>query len=155
MSEKIIVWQSGIGRTMIAGYVFDAVIEQAVTMSVDTPTYPIENGVQINDHRIVQPIEYVIHGVVSNTPIRVNLTDFVGGAVSNLSNNPAVAAVAGLSAGFLAGSNETRAGAAMDELVQLMESQEPFDVDTGDMLLRNMHIIEIHREMTPENENSA
>lgn len=155
MSEKIVVWAKGNDRTMLAGYTFDAVIEQAFTASVDMPSYPIENGVQIADHRIIQPMEYVIHGVISNTPLKVSLLDFAGGLVSNLTSNPAVAAVAGLSAGYLSGSEGGRALAAMEELMQLMEAQQPFNVDTSDMYLRNMQIVEIHREMTPENEQGA
>ena len=153
--STMVMWTKGHENTAIAGYVFDAVIEQAFTASVEMPTYPIENGVQIADHRIIQPMEYVLHGVVSNTPIKVSLTDFAGGLVSNLTNNPAVAAVAGLSAGYLSGSEDGRALAAMEKFMELMESKQPFDVDTGDMYLRNMQIVEIHREMTPENERVA
>ena len=155
MSDKIIVWAKNKNRVLLAGYTFDAVIEQVFTASVEMPTYPIENGVQIADHRIIQPMEYVIHGVVSNTPIKVSLSDFYGGLVSNLTSNTAVAAVAGLSAGYLSGSEGGRALAAVEQLMQLMEEQQPFTVDTGDMYLRNMQIVEIHREMTPENEQSA
>lgn len=153
MSEKVTLWK--VTESEVAGYSFDAVVEQVTEFTVDTPTYPVENGVSIADHRILQPIEYMIRGIVSNTPLRVSLFDFAGGLVSNLTDNPFVAAVAGMSAGFLAGSNSTRAAAAMENFVQIMEGAEPFDVDTGDMILKNMHIVRIVRDTNTQNENSA
>lgn len=153
MSDAITVWKEGGNSPLLANYTFDVITEQAVTLSVDVPTYPIETGVQIADHRVIQPMEYMLHGVFSNKELKVSATDFAGGLVSNLVDNPVVAAVAGMSAGYLAGSDSTRATAAMEELIKLMESHQPFDVDTGDMILHNLSIVEIRREINPENEN--
>lgn len=154
---SIQVWdQCKKGTPLLANYTFDTITEQALTLSVEVPTYPIENGVQIADHRVIQPMEYMLHGIVSNSgTLEASVTDFAGGVVSNLTNNPVVAAVAGMSAGYLAGSDSTRATAAMEELIKIMESHTPFDVDTGDMILRNLCIVEIRREITLENENAA
>lgn len=154
MSDPIQVWGAGTNSPLLANYTFDAITEQAVTLSVDVPSYPIETGVQIADHRVIQPMEYMLHGIISNKKLEVSVTDFAGGLVSNLVDNPAIAAVAGMSAGYLAGSDSTRATAAFEELIQLMESHIPFDVDTGDMILKNLCIVEIRREINAENENA-
>lgn len=142
----------------LGGYDFDAVLDEDLEYSVTVPTYPVESGAEISDHRIINPIKYRLTVVISNTPVSQELGDFIaamsGGLVSNLSDNPAIAAVTGLSAGFLASSKNTRAATALGQLITLMESQQPFDVDTGDRLLKNMVVTKISRKRDPSNENA-
>lgn len=137
----------------LAGYSFDAVLEDSLDASVEWTTYPVESGVNVNDHRIIQPIKWSLTGAISNNPLQTQLTDFLGGALSNLTNNPYVATVLGLSAGFLAGSNETRASSTLLFLIDLMVAGEPFDVDAGDIQLKNLVISRIGRVKDPSNEN--
>lgn len=136
----------------IANYQFDAVLEDTLDISVEWTTYPVETGVNVNDHRIIQPVKWSLTGAVSNNPLKVQLTDFLAGGLSNLTNNPYVAAVAGLAAGFLAGSNETRASSTLEFLINLMRYGEPFDVDAGDIQLKNMVISRIGRTKDTSNE---
>lgn len=137
----------------IAGYSFDAVLEDTLDVSVSITSYPIESGVRISNHRIFNPFKWTMTGAISNNPVKVQLTDFLGGALSNLTDNPAVSTVAGLSAGWLAGSDETRAGATLDFLLWLMSEYDPFDIDTGDIILKNMAITRLSRTKEPRNEN--
>lgn len=137
----------------IAGYSFDAVLEDTFEASVEVTTYAIESGVRVSDHRILQPFKWSLVGAVSNNPLSVQLTDFLGGALSNLTNNPLVSTVAGLSAGFLAGSDETRASTTLQFLITLMQGGDPFDIDAGDIILRNMVITRLSRTKDPSNEN--
>lgn len=136
----------------IAGYSFDAVLEDTLDVSVTITSFPIESGVRISDHRILNPFKWTMTGSISNNPVKVQLTDFLGGALSNLTSNPIVSTVAGLSAGFLAGSNETRASTTLDFLIWLMQSADPFDIDAGDILLKNMAITRLSRTKEPRNE---
>ncbi|MCW6550324.1 hypothetical protein NFB56_15905 [Yersinia ruckeri] len=136
----------------LAGYSFDAVLEDSLDASVEWTTYPVESGVSVNDHRIIQPIKWSLTGAISNNPLQTQITDFLGGALSNLTNNPYVATVLGLSAGFLAGSNETRASSTLLFLIDLMVAGDPFDVDAGDIQLKNMVISRIGRVKDPSNE---
>ncbi len=142
----------------IANYSVDAVLEETLDMSADVTTYPIESGANVADHRIIQPIRYKIKGVVSNNPIKVSVTDFAGGLVSNLVSNPVVAAAAGLGAGYLSGmvngSNSTRAQTALKTFVEILEGEKSFDVVGGDITLKNMVITNISRTRVPENENA-
>ena len=147
---------------VICGYQFDAVLEDTLEFSVEIPTYPIESGASIADHRIVKPCRYRLIVAVTNGPIMNpnslgywgSLAGSIGvGALSNLTNNPLVAAVAGMSIGFLAGTDGTRASAALERLIEILEGEEPFDIDTGDLQLKNMCITNIRRRKTPENEN--
>jgi hypothetical protein len=136
----------------IAGYSFDAVLEDTFEATVTITSVPIESGVRISDHRILNPYKWVMTGAISNNPVKVQLTDFLGGALSNLTDNPIVSTVAGLSAGFLAGSDETRASTTLDFLLWLMRSYDPFDIDAGDILLKNMAITRLSRTKEPRNE---
>lgn len=136
----------------LAGYSFDAVLEDNFEASVEWTGYPVESGVNVNDHRIIQPVKWTLTGAVSNNPLKVQLTDFLAGGLSNLTNNPYVATVAGLAAGFLAGSNQTRSSTTLEFLINLMVAGEPFDVDAGDIQIKNMVISRIGRTKNPENE---
>jgi hypothetical protein len=58
-----------------------------------------------------------------------------------------------LSAGFLAGSDETRASTTLQFLIVLMQSGDPFTIDAGDITLNNMVITRLSRTKDPSNEN--
>lgn len=136
----------------LAGYSFDAVLEDSLSAEVQWTSYPVETGVNVNDHRIIQPVKWTLTGAVSNNPLQVQITDFLTGGLSNLTNNPYVATVAGLAAGFLSGSDETRSSTTLEFLINLMVAGEPFDIDAGDIQLQNMVIGRIGRTKNPENE---
>lgn len=135
-------------------YEFDAVLEDTLDISVDVTSYPVESGVRIANHRIYQPIKYYLTGAVSNNPLKVQVTDFIGGALSNLTDNPWLSGAAGLSVGWLSGGDETRAGTALQFLIDLMTQGGPFDIDAGDITLTNMVITRLSRTKDPSNENA-
>jgi len=137
----------------IAGYAFDAVLEDTFEANITVTSYPVESGVRISDHRILQPFKWTLTGAVSNNPLKVQPTDFAAGLLSNLTDNPLVATVAGLSAGWLAGSDETRSSTTLQFLLTLMQSGDPFDIDAGDILLKNLVITRLSRTKEPRNEN--
>ena len=133
--------------------VFDAVLEDSIETQVDYTQFPIEIGADASDHGIIRPIKYTLTGAISNNPISPSITDFAGGAVSNLLESSVASTVAGLSAGFLAGSDETRSGATLQTLIALQYLRIPFDIDAVDIQLSNMVITSIQRTRNPENEN--
>ncbi|MGL5282297.1 MAG: phage baseplate protein [Plesiomonas shigelloides] len=136
----------------IGGYSFDAVLEDTLDISVELTSYPVESGARVNDHRIINPIKWSLTGAVSNNPLTPTITDFLGGTLSNLTDNPYVATVAGLSAGWLAGSAETRSSTTLQLLIGLMMTGDPFYVDAGDIQLNNMVITRLSRGKDPSNE---
>lgn len=139
----------------LAGYQFDAVLEDSFEASIELTRYPVESGVKVADHRIIQPVRYYMVGSISNNPLKVfDLVGLAAGGLSNLAgNNPYVAAVAGLSAGFLAGSQSTRASSTLEFLLKLLETGLPFDVDAVDVQLKDMVLTRVSRDRDPENEN--
>lgn len=133
---------------------FDAVLENTIEAETVFTRFPLENGANATDHGIIQPTRYTITAAVSNNPLTPNPVDFAGGFLSNFFEDSGIgAAVAGLSAGFLAGTSETRPGAALQMLLALMYQREPFDVDAGDIQLTNMVITNIYRTRDAETEN--
>lgn len=132
---------------------FDAVLSDDLDASVDIVQYPIETGTPIADHVIYQPIRYTMTGAVSNNPLKVSITDFTGALTNLVDDNPFIAAGAGLFAGWLSGSNETRSSTTLNTLLDFMYSGQVFTVDTGEITLNNMVIQRIGRSKDPENEN--
>lgn len=132
---------------------FDAVLSDDLDASVDIVQYPIETGTPITDHIIYQPIRYTMTGAVSNNPLKVSITDFTGALTNLVDDNPFIAAGAGLFAGWLSGSNETRSSTTLNTLLDFMYSGQVFTVDTGEITLNNMVIRRIGRSKDPENEN--
>ena len=132
---------------------FDAVLSDDLDASVDIVQYPIETGTPIADHIIYQPIRYTMTGAVSNNPLKVSITDFTGALTNLVEDNPFIATGAGLFAGWLSGSNETRSSTTLNTLLDFMYSGQVFTVDTGEITLNNMVIQRIGRSKDPENEN--
>lgn len=136
----------------IAGYEFDAVLEDTFEASVTTAGYTLETGSRVSDHRIINPFKWRLTGAVSNNPLKTSVLDLTGGALSNVVGGGVASTVVGLSAGFLAGSSDTRASETLSFLLSLMVSGDPFDIDAGDIQLSNMIIIDISRVKDPSNE---
>jgi len=137
--------------TSLGVVTFDAVLEDTLSASVDYPTFPLEVGADASDHGIINPIEWSITGLVSNNPLSAGLTE-ASGVITNIFDPSTALAIASLSAGFLSGSDGTRAGAALQLLLGLMYQRQPFDIDAGDIQLQNMVIVSVERTKTAENE---
>lgn len=131
---------------------FDAVLNDTFEASVSLTEYPVEFGANANDHRIRNPYRYQLIGAVSNNPIQIIPTDF-GGLLGQIrSNNQIISASASIFTGWLSGSTGTRGADALDSLLQIMNFGDPFDVDAGDIQLKNMVIESIRRDRDNTND---
>lgn len=137
----------------INGYTFDATLEDTIEASITLTDYPVEAGARVNDHRIINPIKYYMTGAVSNNPIKPIASDIAGALTNSVSDNPYIAAVAGMAMGFLAGNNETRASSTLHALMDMMVAGYPFDVNAVDADLHNMVITRLSRTRDPSSEN--
>ena len=137
----------------IAGYEFDAVFEDDFESSVTLTGYPIELGARAADHRIIQPKKSTMTVGIGNNTLSTNYTDFIGAASYIDTNSGLLAAGLGLSAGFLAGSEETLASSALQKLLEIQASGESFDLDSGDIQLKNTTITRINRRRNAETED--
>lgn len=135
----------------INGFEIDAILEDTFEASVDFTGYTVEVGARPADSRIINPVKWTLTGAVSNNPLGTSVTDFLGAVVPDSAIG---STIAGLGAGLLSGGDDTRAGTALDKLVEFMNSGVEFDVDTGDRTLKNMTIVKITRTRDPENEEA-
>ena len=132
---------------------FDAVIEDALEFTVDYTQFPIEIGADASDHGIIRPATQVMSISISNNPLAFAPVDFAAGFISNFVDSAAGAAIAGLSAGFINGAEESRAKSVLEFFVSLMYSRIPFDVDSVDYRSSNMVITKLRRTRNIENES--
>ncbi|PPC95725.1 MAG: hypothetical protein CTY32_08590 [Methylotenera sp.] len=133
---------------------FDAALEDNFEATVELTDYPVESGVKVSDHRIIQPVKYSIVGAVSNNPLKITPIDFLAGAITNvLPDSGVLATVAGISSAYLSGSDSTRASTALEFLIEMIRTGEIMTVDAVDIQLSNMIVTKISRTRDPENEN--
>ena len=132
---------------------FDAVTEDALEFTVDYTQFPIEIGADASDHGIIRPATQIMTVVVSNNPLSNGLIESAIGFVSNFASSAVGVAIAGLSAGFVGGAEESRAKSVLEFFVTLMYARIPFDVDSVDYLSKNMVITKLRRSRTIENES--
>lgn len=136
----------------IGGVEFDAVLEDTLEAPVQLTQYPIESGANASDHAIILPYKYRMLVAVSNNPIKPTFTDFAGGLLSNFFDGNILSQIAGLSAGLLSSSDDSRGSSALEFLLGLRVARQPFDLDAGDIVLQNMVIVNVVRTKTPVNE---
>lgn len=119
--------------TMYGPFSFDATLEVQSKSTVTLPSYPTESGVRINEHRIIQPQECRIKGIVASTPIGFTLDAFISRLARMTSVRPAT---------FL------------EALKQLQTTGSPFTVIGRYEVLQNMMIREIEPTNTSDQEDS-
>lgn len=144
-----------LGSPTLGGVEFDAVLEDTFEAEVETTGYTIELGARVSDHRIVKPQKWRLTAAISNTPFSSAevLAQAGSGALSNVIGDGALSGLIGGTLGnSLLGDNSTRAATALDFLIKLMTEEEPFDVDAGDIQLKDMIITNLSRTKDPSNE---
>lgn len=144
-----------LGSPTLGGVEFDAVLEDTLEVDVELTGYNIELGARVSDHRIVKPMKWRIIAGISNRPFSsaAVLAEAGAGALSNIVGDSAFgSALAGGAGSYLAGSDEARSAAALEFLIKLMVEEEPFDVDAGDIQLKDMVVTNLRRTKDPENE---
>ena len=138
----------------IAGHEFDAILEDTLEVSNELTGYAVEFGVRAQDHAITNPFRWSLTVAISNNPLKVQESDFIGAASFLDTDSGILATAAGLSAGYLAGSQETRSSSALEFLVGLATSKQRFDISAGDIDLTDMIVRKITRQKSAENENA-
>lgn len=138
----------------LAGVELDAWLEDELEINVTMSRYPLENGAEVADHRVLNPIRWTIVGGISNNQLKTSVVDFTGLLTNIAPNSGILSTVGGLASGFLSSSPDTRASNALQALITIAASGTPFDVDAGDVQLHNMVIVNLRRRKTPENEQA-
>lgn len=105
------------GRS-IGGMVFDATFKESHDLGLQVTDNPVESGVVISDHAFMLPFHLTIHAGVSDSPLAVTSSDQFSG--------------------------NKRSIQAFELITALQKSAEPFDVQTGLKLYKNMVCTSIH-----------
>lgn len=97
----------------MGGLAFDAVFEETHESTLEVTDNPVETGVVVSDHAYMKPGKITLSAGVSDTPLAVATTDTFA-------------------------SDAGRAKRAYELLVELQTKAEPFEVQTGLKLYKNM-----------------
>lgn len=112
-------------QRLIGSVELDTVLVEDHDNSVLITKNPVEAGVDITDHAIIEPKVLFIRGAVTDTPLRLAALGQLVDSITNLF-------------GTSTSSNITRSKNAYDLLLALMEAREPFEVSTGLKIYSNM-----------------
>jgi hypothetical protein len=120
--------------------IFDIISSWQYRQSVRITKNPVEQGVNINDHRIQEPIELTIEVGTSNIidPLRAVTTLDAGAIIQSVALQIVGNRIA-----------NGRIQATYSQLRNAMQNSDTFDIDTPMGLMKNFVITEI------ENENNA
>lgn len=105
----------------IGGIKVDGVITETTQRTMRVTSNPVEDGINISDHVIEEPLRYSMTGIITDTPLGV-------AAISQLSGG-VVDAVTGIF-GSSDESNVTRSNQAYLQLVELMRQRQRITVST-------------------------
>lgn len=97
----------------VGGLVFDATFNEKHEIEAEITENPVETGVSVADHMFMKPLRVTVSAGVSDIQLSPKTNDPFGGGSS-------------------------RSKAAFDLLTQLQATFEPFDVQTGLKLYKNM-----------------
>lgn len=123
----------------IGGIQLDAVLSESHNNTIRLTTNPVEFGVDITDHAIIEPKKINIIAEVSDTPLGTTTFGFIVDLITGLF-------------GTATADNLTRSNAAYNAMVQLQELREPIEVQTRLKLYTNMIITGIS---TSQDKNSS
>ncbi len=130
----------------------DAILHINVSARVNYTEFPLESGANASDHSIVQPKKFNLRGGVGSKPLQPQLTTIASGFFSNLLDNGTFTYAAGLSAGYLATSDEERPATALKMLYTLMYKRRRMSIDDGLMIYRDVVVTHINVERNTQNE---
>lgn len=116
-----------IPRSM-GGLTFDAVFEEDHTLELEVTDNPVEVGVSITDHAYMNPYKLRLMAGVTNTPLTPKDDGF--------------------------GTGDQRTREAFKKLEALMRTREPFDVQTGLRLYKNMICLSVNTSQAAESANA-
>lgn len=122
----------------------DCTIKQVHSRKSTPSKFPVEDGTQISDHIILEPIMLELEGIISDSPLSI-IGSLVtagaaaaGGAVGKSKGSAVAVGGVGLAKALLGG--ESPSVEAYNTLLDIQSSGEPVDVITGYKKYSNMWI---------------
>lgn len=115
-------------KRTIGGIRIDGFIEENLTHSVRVTSNPIENGRDITDHVIIQPIRYSLVGIITDTPMGFAALSQLGSIVDSAT-------------GFFGKSEEggiTRSKQMYEELLNILNKREVITISSAIKKIENL-----------------
>lgn len=130
MAELTALFNSRSGSVVRIGAIqLDAVLNEVESMSAKVTDFPVEDGVSVSDHVLLEPVTITINGLVTDSPIQFfSALQFVSG--TNVEGG-------------------SRAKSQYDGLRDLYEKRQPFTIVTGFTVRENMIITNLSVPRTP------
>lgn len=135
-------------------------VEEIHHDELEITEHPVEQGAAIADHAFKRPAEVVIRCAWSNSPsanrgligTAVGLGATIGGPI--VGNLLAAGQTFKAAQSLLSGNDAAQVKAVYQQLLELQESREPFDVFTGKRIYKDMLFRSLTVETTQKTENS-
>jgi len=115
----------------IGSITLDAVIEESHGSPVRLTTNPVEEGVDITDHAIIEPKTLSMRAVVSDNPLGIAAFTKIVDDITGLF-------------GSSTSENNTRSNQAYSALVTLQEARQPLEIITSLLVYTDMFITDIN-----------
>lgn len=148
-------------RELGVDYHFDAIPRYNLEMSVSRSKYPLEFGADAQDHASINPSKVTLYGTTGSRELRFSVNQLPALGASALIgsvNNPVLSAAAGIAgdvlanSSFLGGEEQTRGGATLTFLKDIMEKFLTFTLVTELISIPHMQIDSISTEVNTDNE---
>ena len=121
-------------KRQIGGIAIDGFVSETTTRSSTMTSNPVENGLNVSEHIITQPLEYILEGVITDTPFAIAGVSGVADSESGI-------------VGKSDDSEETRSQEIYYQLVDLMNNKELLEVHTSlktydDLVMETISVIQ-------------
>jgi hypothetical protein len=120
-------------KNLISTIELDVIIVESATSTVRLTQNPVENGADINDHIIVEPLTFTVEGVVSN--VSSTFVDAFASAPTVFSRST------------------SKAQDAWTELLKLQAEKTPFDLKQGLKTYDNVVILTLSQAQDKDTAN--
>jgi len=138
------------------GIQLDAWIRESTVRSARVTTNPIENGLTISDHVILEPMRFEMEGVVTDTPIGAGAVTALYNTGVNIYESLSSGSIPDIVSGVVGSSeaqSNTRSNSAYLELVVMLKAKELLVVQTSLERISNlvMTSITVDKDKTTAN----
>ena len=139
MSDQLNQQQVAIVRSM-GGLVFDAVFEETHEAELEVTDNPVETGIVVSDHAFMKPLKVTLSAGVSDTPLKGwgGGYQIAQGALSGGGSGAGKDFWSRSATNDPFASDAGRSKRAYELLTELQKRAEPFDLQTGLKLYKNM-----------------
>ena len=129
LSQLFFKQTNQIGDDSVGIIELDVIVSESATSKTSVTRNPVENGADVTDHARMEPMEFQVTGIVSNTPVI-----FLSGIQSG---------------NILTGNRQS--ATAWENLLELQSKRQPFTLTQGLKSYENVIITQLKQTTTASN----